>query len=112
MGRRIKSSPAKSFKLGRLSAIVCCSLLQLRGSAQQRRPTTPDALHAAVLKIPSSRCAECSGAPKYPAPAQQLLLFEQGQRISINVATTKHSAHDVIMSNMRYVAYVEYYALN
>ena len=74
----------------------------------------PRLMHCMQLcsKIPSSRCAECSSAPKYPVPAQQLLLFEQGQRISINVATTKHSAHDVIMSNMRYVAYVEYYALN
>jgi hypothetical protein len=90
---------------------VWYSLLQLQGSAQQCRPTTLDAMQL-CSKIPSSRCAECSSAPKYPAPAQQLLLFEQGQRISINVATTKHSAHDVIMSNMRYVAYVEYYALN
>ena len=90
MGRRIKSSPAESFKLWRLSAIVWYSLLQLQGSAQQCRPTTLDAMQL-CSKIPSSRCAECSSAPKYPAPAQQLLLFEQGQRISINVATTKHS---------------------
>ena len=75
MGLRVKSSPAESFKLGRLSAIVCYSLLQLQGSAQQCRPTTPDALHAAVLRNTQLQ-------------AKWRFLFEQEQRVSNVSAST------------------------
>jgi hypothetical protein len=39
-------------------------------------------------KIYSSGCAECRNAPKYPAPGQLLLMFEQEQRISNVSAST------------------------
>jgi hypothetical protein len=60
MSCHIKSSPSESFKLERLSAIVCYSFLQLHGSTQHCHQTRPDALNAILQqcsKIYSSRCS-------------------------------------------------------